>query len=138
MTQAPLNHSTVYAVEPYFGGPLDFDPAWINAPAGTYSYNGTGPAYPADMLTPIIDLTRILAQRAAPLRTPFQECYYVGQRWLVSDPVWHVLQALDPEGFEAVPAELRVREGVTPPSYWVATLTRFIDCFEELSTNIEK
>ena len=122
---------TVYRINPDLGGPLDFDPHWIDPPEWEMALERIGVPFPSGMPKPVFDFTRILAQRLAPRRTPLHECFSYGPYWIVNDAVWSTLSTIDPEGFDAVPAEVRLRDGAIGPPYWLVTLIRFSDSFNE-------
>ena len=121
----------VYGVNPNLGDDLDVGPDWINAPLGVLRPERAGAGFPAEMSKPILDFSRILAHRPAYRSTPLQECYEFGSNWIVSETLWTTLSSVDPTGFQAVPAEVRMWDGSIGPSYWLATLTRISDCFNE-------
>ncbi len=57
--------------------------------------------------------------------------------WLVSEPLKHVFQAVDPEGFAFVPCEFLLEDGSHAPPHYLCEVVRMLDAIDEAASTVK-
>ncbi len=132
-----LSHpERIYVVAPHIIEAPDAYPEWINTPPGPRAPGPhpipepnrlqIGSGFPKDLPAPVLRFTKKL-----PKGTQFMDAYYGGFFWYVSVALRDALFGLDPEGFDAVKAQLQHRSGdAIDREYWVIDLVRFSESLD--------
>ncbi|MBO9738884.1 DUF1629 domain-containing protein [Xanthomonas axonopodis pv. begoniae] len=57
--------------------------------------------------------------------------------WLVSEPLKHVFQTVDPEGFSFAPCEFLLEDGSQAPPHYLCEVVRILDAIDETASRVK-